>query len=440
VFPDGLALFDLETNREVAFAATPLDACRICFDGTGNLLTNSFVGFLRWPVRPDPARPSRLTIGPPERLPFHAGACFVAASRDGKVIAQAMFNGYGMSPFAGGWVLHPNAPKPYRLEAGARMNFAGVSPDGHWVAFGEHMTRVKVYEAATGRRVWQSTADGYDYFRFSQDGRWLAMQNDGGRIYRVGTWEPGPQLGPGVPRDISSDGRLVVMAMPDGIYRLVELATGRELAQLEVPNRISSAAFFTPDGTRLVTDAVDGLRVWDLRRIRAELTRLGLDWDAPPYPEALKARPEPLEVRVVGAELIPSSPMGFNNQAWHLVNGPAGQRDPAKALKLIQEAVKLQPNDTTLLNTLGVVQYRNGQFKEAAVTLEKSLAGSKGQSDGFDLFFLAMCHAKLGDKARAKDCFDRAVKWVEAWKDLPAQHVEELKAFRAEAEAALRAR
>jgi WD40 repeat protein len=438
-FPDGVALFDLETNREAAFAPAPLGACRICFDGAGNLLTNSFVGFLRWPLRPDPARPSRLTIGPPERLPFHAGSSYIAASRDGKVIAQAMFNGYGMSPFAGGWVLHPNAPKPYCLEAGASMGSAGVSPDGHWVAFGQFIHRVHVYEAATGRRVFQSAADRHHSFRFSQDGRWLATENDGGRVYRVGTWEPGPQLGPGIPWDISSDGRLVVMAMPDGIYRLVELATGRELAQLEEPTRSDSPAFFTPDGTRLVTDAADGLRVWDLRRIRAELTKLGLDWDAPPYPEAPKARPEPFEVRVVGAELISSRPMGLN-QAWQLVTGPAGKRDFAKALKLIQEAMKLQPNDPTFLNTLGVVQYRNGQYKEAAVTLEKSLAASKGQSDAFDLIFLAMCHAKLGDKAKAKDCFDRAVKWVEAHKDLPAQHVEELKAFRAEAEAALRAR
>jgi uncharacterized protein HemY len=157
-----------------------------------------------------------------------------------------------------------------------------------------------------------------------------------------------------------------------------------------------------------------------------------------PAPAEERSR-TPLDIRVVGADLVGRNLKALFNDAWQLVTGPAGQRDPARALELIQETMKLQPNDPNFLTILGVVQYRNGQYKEAAATLEKSLAAGKGQSDATNLFFLALCHARLNDRDKAKSCFDRAVKWVEAHKDLPAQQVEELKAFHAEAEAALQA-
>jgi tetratricopeptide (TPR) repeat protein len=141
--------------------------------------------------------------------------------------------------------------------------------------------------------------------------------------------------------------------------------------------------------------------------------------------------------RATAARWLPRSAKGLNNRAWLLVAGPPGERDVKKGLELIRKAIEIEPNEPTYQNTLGVALYRNSRWTEAIAALEKSLAAGKGKSDGFDLFFLAMCHAKLGDAAKAKDYFDRAVKWAEAQKNLSAQHTRELKAFRTEAEAAL---
>jgi hypothetical protein len=65
----------------------------VAFDGLGNLLTNGRGGYYRWPVRPDPRSPQKLTVGPAERLPINRGCSPIAISKDGQVIAQSMFNG-----------------------------------------------------------------------------------------------------------------------------------------------------------------------------------------------------------------------------------------------------------------------------------------------------------------------------------------------------------
>jgi hypothetical protein len=73
--------------------------------------------------------------------------------------------------------------------------------------------------------------------------------------------------------------------------------------------------------------------------------------------------------------------------------------------------------------------------------LERSLRESKAEVAGFDLFFLAMCHAKLGAVDKARDCYDRARRWVEEHAaGLQPGWPEELKRFQAEAEKVLAAK
>jgi tetratricopeptide (TPR) repeat protein/tRNA A-37 threonylcarbamoyl transferase component Bud32 len=506
---DGVALFDLESGRELAHLAITAKGCWVSFDGTGSLLTNGFEGFFRWSVRPDPVAPSRLVLGPPQRLPFNPGSQVISASRDGRVVAQCMWAGYGTEAYAGGWILHPNCPTPRRVDPGHGKGFCSVSPDDRWVAFGLHDDPIKVYDAATGQCVWQSPggqglAD-HDC-RFTPDRRWLVTSMDGGRVYAAGTWEPGPQLGPGRPCDVTSE--LAVMRQRNGFYRLVELATGRELARLEDPEQNTGAAAFTPDGTKLVVAAKNGLRVWDLRRIRTELAKMKLDWHAPPYPPADPAPATALQVVVDTADLgmtdaqrraywqrhiavntirlalnpfdaqaalrrgrayahlgeksravddfasalvlLPPDKQAFfagtlpseiarelNDWArrWAVKPAPkkvAGQSQ--KALFLARKAVELAPDQWLYRNTLGVVHYRLGNFAEAVKHLELGLDGSKGDTAGFDLFFLAMCHQRLRNAGKARECYGQAVRWVEKEKaHLPPGWIETLNSFRAEA-------
>ncbi len=140
------------------------------------------------------------------------------------------------------------------------------------------------------------------------------------------------------------------------------------------------------------------------------------------------------------AELPQPGTDHYNNLAWRLATGPAALRDPEQALVLARRAVALAPGTAIYLNTLGVAQYRAGQFEEAIATLDKSLAAGKDQSDAFDLFFLAMARHKLGQVDRARADLNRALRWRREHPN-PAGPgwSEELNMFQAEAEAILNA-
>jgi hypothetical protein len=84
-----------------------------------------------------------------------------------------------------------------------------------------------------------------------------------------------------------------------------------------------------------------------------------------------------------------------------------------------------------------VAQYRAGRNTEAVATLQQSLKVSAGQTDAFDLYFLALAHHRLGHDADARACLERALRWQQQHPDLPGNFTQELAAFRAEAEAAL---
>jgi Flp pilus assembly protein TadD len=127
------------------------------------------------------------------------------------------------------------------------------------------------------------------------------------------------------------------------------------------------------------------------------------------------------------------SPVALNNRAWLLVaHATAAPADLVQGLDLAQRAAAVEPNNPVFQNTLGVAQYRNNRFDEAIESLTKSLAGPNRDADAFNLYFLAMCHYRLGQLPKAKDFFQRA----DAARQVPGlkpEYVAELAEFHAEA-------
>jgi tetratricopeptide (TPR) repeat protein len=229
----------------------------------------------------------------------------------------------------------------------------------------------------------------------------------------------------------------------------------------------------------LINSSDDGkaIHVWDLRLIRAQLAEMGLDWDAPAvvepsqnesttvmitiqievdkavfqlylsdegrlegarrlrqageYRKAIDLLRDALKINPLHAELR-------DELAWLLLTAPAELRNPKEALDLAQKTFAIAKEHINYHNTLGVAYYRNGKFTQAIKSLEESLVNGKGANDGYELFFLAMCHHHLGHADEARECQGKAIDWFQTNRSrLPAEWITELTTFQNEAEVEL---
>jgi serine/threonine protein kinase/WD40 repeat protein/Flp pilus assembly protein TadD len=301
---DGVGLWDLRSGNQRAFFQPP-DVPHLLFEPSGALLANSTAGLLRWPIQEDPTLADGLRIGPAERLPLRGNSLGIARSRDGKVLASAQYDG--------ALVWHCGAsPRILRVRPHRDTRSVAVSPDGRWVATGSHSAGgCKIWDAQSGRLVCELLPGiGPMGVGFSPDGRWLVTgywmpsSDERGRLWEVGSWREALRLG-GIHPFFSPDGKLVIDSPSQGVLRLLNPETGEEYGRLEDPNQdgVWERGAFSPDGSQVVTtnNETGSIHVWDLRAIRRALAALGLDWDAPPYPETEAPRSAE-SVRVVSGQ------------------------------------------------------------------------------------------------------------------------------------------
>jgi serine/threonine protein kinase/predicted Zn-dependent protease len=110
-------------------------------------------------------------------------------------------------------------------------------------------------------------------------------------------------------------------------------------------------------------------------------------------------------------------------------------RDPERALGIARKLVQRSGTGRIVKSitrlTLGIAEYRVGDYAEAVETLESAL-GVAPDRDAIAKLFLAMARHRLGDP-EARASYDEAVRWIEAQEPDDA----ELARFRAEARAVL---
>lgn len=111
-------------------------------------------------------------------------------------------------------------------------------------------------------------------------------------------------------------------------------------------------------------------------------------------------------------ELLPDA-IPRRDLSWLLANCTDHVfRNTKRAVELATEASKLESDNSENWKTLGVAQYRNGNFQEAIHALKKSVELAS-EGGGIEFLFLALAHWQLGDKDQAQQWYKKGTLWID---------------------------
>jgi serine/threonine protein kinase/WD40 repeat protein len=449
---DGVRLWDLVNGQEVAHISTAA-AIDVLFEKSGTgLLTYDSSRLRRWPLELSSREGHlRVRIGPPERLmtlddaPPCGRMAFCGPDQERLAIMDDL-RGVNLIDL----VPSPRVVQSWRSP---RAAFIAASPDGRWVATGSwEGPGFQVWDTRHNvlARLWNT---GDADVAFSPDGRWLASGYGVGvsteaecTLWRVGSWERGPSIA--LERTTSpsflaysDDGRMLAMQQTMTEVLLADARDLRELAHLKSPApTIVGFMRFSPDGGSLVAGTAAGsIHVWDLRRIRARLKEMHLDWDLPPIgpsPSTVAAaHPLDAELRLDPSSLVararyfleiqnyrravadfeaalaldPGRPDARRGLVGVLTNGPTAMRHLVRASDLLRTALDRGAANPADRGDLGMVLYRQARYAEAVEALESALGGQPDAADRTRWrIFLAMSQNHLGRSQAARESYRRA--------------------------------
>lgn len=346
----------------------------------------------------------------------------------------------------------------YRAHRDAVHSLA-LSPDGKLLASGsgENDPAIRIWVTDTGRlsktlaghegtvHDLVFSQDGNRLFSGSRDGTLRCWDTTSGHLFRTQRAHAGSTLG----LALSPDGNRLASCSDDATVKIWDAQSGSELFTLKPQKGSLFTVAFSPDGLRLSTGGLaGGFAIWDARPLTAELRveqaagwlvsslfdQLWVKNDVVASIKSMAAIDESVRQRAAAlAERYFVSNWNNNQRSRSIVRRADLTPDKyTRALRAAEAGCEADPNNRGCFNTLGVAQYRLGNWKAAETTFRKSM-GLSGGGDANDWFFLAMIAWRQGEQ-------DHARKWYKAadlWKAKYAPKNDDLNGFRAEAAALL---
>ena len=363
-----------------------------------------------------------------------------------------------------------------------------ASPDGKWLAAGSYRySGVQVWDLKTQENyeIVPNPSDTTQSYTvgFTSDSRWLVVTvaedsiEGGHAVYEAGTWKRHDfrptKTSPGLPVFFRKTSRLAALTGPNEV-RISDVASGEVVTTLEITAaRFNAPVALLDNDTKLAmicASTANDILIWDFAEIKNSLQQLGLRWDLEVADrstsntlsrvkfsiddanvvEQTRFRNAAREKLLHAESLLTASKVGeaveliesiqalssqrsdlMNNLAWSIVSRQECTRKQADcAIRLVEQCISLNPNESSFLNTLGVARYRSGEFDKAMASLTKSVASLSGADVFYDAVFIAMCQWKLGEYESAREWLSKSRVALDQTLAPP----EEMKRFLAEAE------
>ena len=305
----GFRLHDLSTGKELGWLPFEKGSCHAVIftpDGKG-LITSEEDVAVRFRRLTSGANPGEIRMGPPQILFECEGVRSAALDAEGKYLAVA-----ARSPGQSVILNVQNPGEKIFLEGAPVCDYIDITPDGKWVATGHFQRKeVQIWNGKSGKLERNLEMPGPSRVTFSPDGKWLATSSTEYQLWEVGSWKRKNRAVSGHPTahvsciTFSPDGRVIALGR-EGDIQLYEIANGKLMATLEAPDaNVLASLRFSPDGTILAgLERCREVQIWDLRKLRAQLRAMNLDWDLPEFPSPPPVTPGSPRYLVVEPEAL----------------------------------------------------------------------------------------------------------------------------------------